>query len=155
MLKVGGRLIHALPSSNHVDHGFYMFSPTLFWDYYSANNWEIIDSLFFRYNRRPDKEFWDIYSYEPGCLDKFSFGGFSGGLYGIYFVVKKADKSTYDASVQQGQCLKIWKGASNNSWKKKIYSMIPKRLKSISYSFYEYISSKIPPRLDLKKIGRY
>ena len=28
MLKVGGRVIHLLPSSNWIDHGFYSFSPT-------------------------------------------------------------------------------------------------------------------------------
>src|SRR5262249_30321510 len=34
MLKIGGRLIHSSPTSNLVDHGFYMFSPTLFYDFY-------------------------------------------------------------------------------------------------------------------------
>ena len=38
----GGRVIHLSPSSNHIDHGFYMFSPTLFWDFYSVNEQEII-----------------------------------------------------------------------------------------------------------------
>ena len=88
MLKVGGRIIHGLPSSNHVDHGFYMFSPTLFRDYYSANNWEIKDCLFFRYSRILEG-LWDIYEYTPGCLDRFSFGGLNNGLYGVFFVVKK------------------------------------------------------------------
>jgi len=164
MLKVGGRLIHGLPSSNHVDHGFYMFSPTLLWDYYSANNWEIKDSIFIRYPIRHDKELWDIYSYTPGCLDRFSYGRVGKGLYGIYFVAKKTDKSTYNASVQQRQCLKSWKGAldlentkfqGNNSWKKKMQSAIPEKLKPISYFLYDYISAKIPLRFNLKRIGRY
>src|SRR5207249_3920994 len=33
MLRPHGRTIHMSPSSNHIDHGFYMFSPTLFWDF--------------------------------------------------------------------------------------------------------------------------
>jgi len=37
LLKVGGRIIHHLPLNNWVDHGFYQFSPTLFFDYYGAN----------------------------------------------------------------------------------------------------------------------
>src|SRR2546426_6735628 len=41
MLKVGGRIIHFSPSSNHIDHGFYMFSPTLFWDFYETNKFQI------------------------------------------------------------------------------------------------------------------
>ncbi len=41
MLKVGGRVIHSSPTSNFVDHGFYMFSPTFFYDFYSENKWQI------------------------------------------------------------------------------------------------------------------
>ena len=37
MLRVGGRIIHISPSSNYVDHGFYSFSPTLFYDFYQTN----------------------------------------------------------------------------------------------------------------------
>jgi len=165
MLKVGGRLIHLLPSSNNVDHGFYMFSPTLFWDYYSANNWEIKDSLFLKVPLRCDQELWDIFSYTPGCLDSISsFCGFTKDSYYNFFVVKKTDKSIYNASVQQGRFLKIWRGASNsentkfkvnNAWKKKIYLLIPKRLKPVSSFLYYYIPSHIPLRFRLKLIGRY
>lgn len=37
MLKKGGNLVLILPSSNAIDHGFYSFSPTLFYDYFGAN----------------------------------------------------------------------------------------------------------------------
>jgi SAM-dependent methyltransferase len=37
MLRSGGRVIHLSPASNWVNHGFYQFSPTLFYDYYMAN----------------------------------------------------------------------------------------------------------------------
>jgi hypothetical protein len=37
MLKVGGQLIIIVPASNAIDHGFYSFSPTLFFDYFSGN----------------------------------------------------------------------------------------------------------------------
>jgi hypothetical protein len=37
MLKVGGRLIIMVPASNSIDHGFYSFSPTLFFDYFADN----------------------------------------------------------------------------------------------------------------------
>ncbi len=38
MLKPGGRILHFSPASNWVNHGFYQFSPTLFYDYYGAND---------------------------------------------------------------------------------------------------------------------
>ena len=37
MLKKGGRIILISPSSNAIDHGFYSFSPTLFFDFFTAN----------------------------------------------------------------------------------------------------------------------
>lgn len=38
MLAPGGRIIHVSPMNNYANHGFYQFSPTLFLDYYTANN---------------------------------------------------------------------------------------------------------------------
>ena len=37
MLKVGGRVMLIVPASNAIDHGFYSYSPTLFFDYFSEN----------------------------------------------------------------------------------------------------------------------
>jgi SAM-dependent methyltransferase len=44
MLKKGGYLLIAVPCSNMIDHGFYSISPTLFYDYFSVNNFQILDS---------------------------------------------------------------------------------------------------------------
>ena len=40
LLAPGGRVIHHLPMNNMVDHGFYQFSPTLFFDFYEANGFD-------------------------------------------------------------------------------------------------------------------
>ncbi len=37
LLKVDGRIIHLLPLSGWINHGFYQFSPILFFDFYGAN----------------------------------------------------------------------------------------------------------------------
>jgi len=37
LLKVGGKIITVVPASNAIDHGFYSFSPTLFYDYFGDN----------------------------------------------------------------------------------------------------------------------
>jgi SAM-dependent methyltransferase len=50
LAKEGGRVIFLSPSSNHVDHGFYMFSPTLFMDYLLANGLHIETCYFIRYS---------------------------------------------------------------------------------------------------------
>lgn len=36
-LKIGGYVIHANPISGWINHGFYQFSPTLYYDFYSIN----------------------------------------------------------------------------------------------------------------------
>ena len=39
-LKKGGTIIHVNPMSGQVGHGFYQFSPTLYFDYYSTNGFD-------------------------------------------------------------------------------------------------------------------
>ena len=38
LCKKGGRIVHALPANNYNGHGFYQFSPELFFSLYSAQN---------------------------------------------------------------------------------------------------------------------
>lgn len=42
-LEEGGIVLHTLPMNNAVDHGFYQFSPTVFADWYSANQFSLED----------------------------------------------------------------------------------------------------------------
>lgn len=39
-VKVGGHIFHGNPLSM-VNHGFYMLSPTWYWDWYTDNGWEV------------------------------------------------------------------------------------------------------------------
>lgn len=41
MLKIGGRVVHDSPTSGYLDHGFTSLQPTLFYDFYRAQNFEI------------------------------------------------------------------------------------------------------------------
>jgi len=61
LLKIGGLAIHEVPSSNSVNHGFYSFSPTLFQDYYSKLDYEIIEIMLVVKKRHKAK----IYQYSP------------------------------------------------------------------------------------------
>src|SRR2546428_674353 len=99
-----GAVIHIAPSSNLVDHGFYMFSPTFFQDYYSANRWQILCHYFFQ-NFPSYNACWRVYEYEPNALTPLSFGGLKGGMYGVYVAAQKKPGSTCDANVQQGTYL--------------------------------------------------
>lgn len=154
MLKVGGRIIHILPASNHIDHGFYMFSPTLFYDYYSANNWKIIDSLFIKSNSKHERQPWDIYKYEPGKLDVLACGGFRKGIYLSFIVACKKISSTFDAAVQQGYYLRNWETSSGETIArgKQLARMLPEFIKK--FAFYQ-IAPRIPLKYYLRHIARY
>ncbi len=107
LLREGGRAIHGMaPSSNHVDHGFWMYSPTLFHDFYSANGWRIESLFFFEFfpfwhRGRFHSTTWKIRRYQPGCLDHLSYGGFRGRQVGLFVVATKLAGATADRWPQQ------------------------------------------------------
>lgn len=106
-LRPGGRLLLAsLASSNHVDHGFHMFSPTYFLDYFEANRYQI-DAAYFhraRYYWVDDRLYstrWLISPYTKGCLDHLSYGGFGGHQISLFFVATRTKESTCDVAPLQ------------------------------------------------------
>lgn len=130
-LRVGGRMIFAhAPSHNHVDHGFYMFSPTLFADYFAANRYQIEVQRLFTFkpywlDARMYTTPWKVYRYEPGSLDHLSYGGFGGQQVALFFVATKTEESTGDVVPQQRYYRELWpvsdgapsRGESSGSWK--------------------------------------
>lgn len=107
LLTEGGRAIHGMaPSSNHVDHGFYMFSPTLFHDFYAANGWRLDAEYFFEFTHfwrqgRFHSPPWAIRRYTPGCLDHLAYGGFRGRQVGLFVVATRMPGATADRIPQQ------------------------------------------------------
>lgn len=111
MLAVGGRAIHMAPVSNLIDHGFYSFSPTLLFDYYSANGYRIPTAYVFQ--AQSFEHPWTVYRYEPGALDavasRFHELRRSGiTLAGLWFCVEKTGDSTSDVVPQQGHYRRAW-----------------------------------------------
>lgn len=109
MLKVDGRVVHSSPSNNFVDHGFYMFSPTLFNDFYAANRY-VMNSIQLTQssaNQLADPCFYT--DYIPGCLDNVSYGGLNNSIYGVICIATKTSDSTGHLTPQQG----LYK---NNMW---------------------------------------
>jgi hypothetical protein len=115
MLRVGGRVVHMSPSSNYVDHGFYSFSPTLFWDYYAANRFDVNDCKLIRHTPNHDTDPWEILDYQPGCLSEASYGGLDDAMYALYFVATKTPESTSDRIPQQGAYVAVWEQARGNA----------------------------------------
>jgi hypothetical protein len=114
LLKVGGRVVHAaVPSNNHVDLGFYMFSPTFFHDFYAANRWRIECEYLCQYFPywhlgRLHSARWKIYRYQSGCLDHLSYGRFGGRQVAIFAVATRTAEATGDVVPQLGQYVESW-----------------------------------------------
>lgn len=58
MIKFGGRIIHVLPANNFNGHGFYQFSPELFFSFYSKSNG--YESEVFLVNLRQEKYWYKV-----------------------------------------------------------------------------------------------
>lgn len=109
LVKPGGRIIHNTPASNHLDHGFWMFSPTLFQDYYAANGFEINAIRLVRFTPRHTSDPWLVYDYTPGYLTgDVMWGGLDDAMYSTFVVVTKTPGSTCDRIPQQGWYLRRW-----------------------------------------------
>lgn len=108
MVKPEGRVIHGTaPSSNHVDIGFYMFSPTLFNDFYSANGWrldalKLCEFVPLWYRGRFDPPVWKVRRYEPGDLDAYRLGGLDWHPLSVWAVATKIAGARADRSPIQG-----------------------------------------------------
>lgn len=103
LLKIDGRLIHCAPTSNLVDHGLYMFSPTFFHDFYVTNNWEINNIYVVSMTPRQETEPFFYTDYVPGSFDSVSYGGLgSGAMYLTYSFLTKTERSTGHLVPQQG-----------------------------------------------------
>jgi len=89
LAKPGGRIIHHLPMNNWIDHGFYQFSPTLFYDFYGANGCDRL-SLMFHFMDRGREAFVKYDSRDFGRLPH-SFGGKSQVL--CFFSARKQGSS--------------------------------------------------------------
>jgi SAM-dependent methyltransferase len=108
LLRVGGRIVHSSPSSNFVDHGFYMFSPTFFFDFYKSNKFEINSIRLTQSTPRQTQDPCFYTDYTPGCLDSVSYGGLDNSIYGTICIATKTKESTGDVIPQQGLYKKVW-----------------------------------------------
>lgn len=108
MLAIGGRVLHIVPSSNMLDHGFYMFSPTFFWDFYHANDFEIDTLQLARIPTNHAEDPWEVSRYRPGCLEHVSSGGLDDGVYAIVCTATKKKESTGNRVPQQGRYRGNW-----------------------------------------------
>jgi SAM-dependent methyltransferase len=158
MLKENGVIIHVSPSHNHVDHGFYMFSPQVYYEYYHTNRYAIKTSQVFEYSPRYNDP-WTVYHYQPGALDRLAYGGFGSKMLAIHLVAQKTADSTSCVIPQQGGYVTAWKAEhkTSSSPKRKVNP-----IKRLGISLYKKMRRHAPGPLKrfvnkraLNLIGKY
>jgi len=105
MLKPNGRVIFmATPTNNYVDHGYYMFSPVLLYEYYLANRYEIHSSFIINHTQTWFDDSCEIIYYQPGVFDPYSYGGCgtTGKMMATWLCVEKNEHSVCSVIPQQG-----------------------------------------------------
>ena len=114
LLAPGGRAVHGqAPSHNHVDHGFHMFCPTLFWDWYTANGWQVPAAYWYEFEpfwfrSKFASPPWRIRRYSPGALDACSYGGFGRRQVALFFVAERVAGARADVIPQQSYYQRFW-----------------------------------------------
>jgi hypothetical protein len=88
MLRTGGHVIHIVPCSGWVDHGFYQISPTLMLDYYAAAGFDAFESVLCSFDL-DDASTWRIRPISPGDLGTGHAGVLSTGVHLYVFAARK------------------------------------------------------------------
>jgi len=132
LLHPTGYIFHENPANNFVDHGYYQFPPSLFFDYYTANNYEIISALLCKVFRRKNRSYL-AYNYLPNRFEAYSYGRWSGTMLSNVVVVRKTSMSTSGKFSQQSRYEELfWGGISSpisserESFKKQLARKFPK-----------------------------
>lgn len=97
LVKKGGRIIHHLPFNNWVDHGFYQFSPTLFFDFYEANGFAE-PSLLLHFSSR-GREKYIAYDPRRDGMIPYSLGG-KAQVMGFFTATKAATVDSITFPIQ-------------------------------------------------------
>ncbi len=111
LLTVGGRVVHVCPASNAVDHGFYSFSPCLFYEFYKANGWRIDACKLLDFGTKLLPIRMTAYDYVPPLPREALDGYLPGTVHYTFFVATKLPASRGDAIPQQNFYQDLWTGA--------------------------------------------
>ena len=127
MLRPGGRILHMQPTNNYVNHGFYQFSPTFYYDYYSANNFVNLRGFLFEHEaKRP----WGGRLYELNPLTKQQQIASGDPLKSMatFFLAEKTAASTADAIPTQSVYADLKSGTSPRPLPKGASAVLKKRV---------------------------
>lgn len=103
-LNLGGWVVHHTPANGYIDHGFYQYSPTFFYEYYHANNFADIEIAFGHVAEGMTL----VKGYVPGILDTLRAGWLDSAGFGTQCFARKTDTSSCDRIPQQNTFAIQW-----------------------------------------------
>jgi len=152
LCKAGGQIVHILPANNMCGHGFFQFSPELFFSYYSENN-GYADTEVYLANTLDTKKWFKVLRPDNGnrvYIDS------DAKLYIMVWTVLK-NKNFLDINVQQSDYKFYW----NSNLPKKIDTNILLKIKlkirelrviynflKFFYNFYKFFAKKKSNKLN-------
>ena len=112
MLRVGGRVLHTNPATNYLAHGFYQFSPTLYYDFYAANAFADLHCFIAEQPTWSTSghgwRYWEWDAQRPYAFMR------SNNLLMTFFSAEKTASSTCDRVPQQGDHLGAGEGGKTS-----------------------------------------
>ena len=148
--KNNGIILHSLPANNNCGHGFWQFSPELFFSLYSENN-GFSDTEIFVFNTHNKYEWWKVEKQKLGERLEISS---DAPLYVLVKTIKKSE--TQNKDVQQSDYIERWNENSINhkDIKKKKLSILWKNIKDNYKKIFIKIilPKKLAQKIEGKKI---
>ena len=146
--KNNGIILHSLPANNNCGHGFWQFSPELFFSLYSENN-GFSETEIFVFNTHNKYEWWKVEKQKLGERLEISS---DAPLYVLVKTIKKSEIQNKD--VQQSDYIERWNENSINhkDIKKKKMSILWKNIKDNYKKFF--IKTILPKKLAQKIEGK-
>ncbi len=144
LCKIGGTILHALPANNNCGHGFWQFSPELFFSLYSEAN-GFSDTEIFIFNTHNKYEWWKVNKQKAGERLELS------SEVPLYMAVKTSKKFDQDSVVvQQSDYVERWNDKIELNKKNKnnisiIWKNIKDNFKKLFFNFF--LSKKFSDRL--------
>lgn len=98
--------MHNMPVSGSVNHGFYQFCPTLVFDYYEVNNWDIHYSAIASFQDTETSSPVYLTDWIPG-ISTDQYHPINNHLESFLCIVKKTPSSRNDVIPQQGYYMRL------------------------------------------------
>lgn len=95
LVRVGGHIVHSIPSTNFLDHGYFSVSPIFYVDFFEVNRWRhhfmaLYDTKWGRFGA--DRNYWN---YTPEVFGRVQWTGQFKRPMSVASVVQRTAESTF------------------------------------------------------------